>query len=355
MMAGSSAAAEAAPAAAMAAAQRHARTAEQRAVQAALAAARRRARTAEERGIQNDAIRRKSHSRSGTERARIQEIDRERKRKARLMARERATSAEVPESGQPESTSAPAEDAGVAGPQTRHGGRWSEPGDTSFDGAIEVHHRIKVRPEWAEAARYAVDNHPSQKKESDPDLEVKTAYSWAFMHGSWTSWKGKGRGSPQDVRRKHLEALQDVEGVMRHRARAFAERKMNANRCWAGGVELKTLVVRAYSGGPGTGEFVKKHTDHVLDENGDEETRAVVSVVLVLKGGFDASGYDVRIHGEEGRFYFPHLEEGDALLLEGGGDGVVHDVGFYHDPAARKRWSSRVSVVAFYAVGHARR
>jgi len=53
---------------------------------------------------------------------------------------------------------------------------------------------------------------------------------------------------------------------------------------------------------------------------------------------------------EPGKFFFPHLETGDALALEGGPEGVVHDVGFYGD-AARKGWRKRLSVVAFYAVG----
>ena len=53
---------------------------------------------------------------------------------------------------------------------------------------------------------------------------------------------------------------------------------------------------------------------------------------------------------EGGKFFFPHLETGDALALEGGPAGVVHAVGSYGD-AARKGWTKRLSVVAFYAVG----
>ena len=108
-------------------------------------------------------------------------------------------------------------------------------------------------------------------------------------------------------------------------------------------------MVRTYSGGP-AGEVVKTHRDHVIDENGDEDPRRVVSVVLVLEGGFRESGYDVRIHGEGGKFFFPHLETGDALALEGGPEGGLHDVGFYGN-AARKAWRKRLSVVASYAVG----
>ena len=139
----------------------------------------------------------------------------------------------------------------------------------------------------------------------------------------------------------HLQVLKEVELVMRHRARKYAAVQA---------VDLRTLVVRTYSGGPKAGEAVKTHRDHVIDENGHEEQRRVVSVVLVLEGGFRESGNDVRIHGEGGKFFFPHLETGDALALEGGPDGVVHDVGFYGD-AARQGWRKRLSVVAFYAVG----
>ena len=66
-------------------------------------------------------------------------------------------------------------------------------------------------------------------------------------------------------------------------------------------------MARAYSGGPETGEVVKTNRDHVVDENGEEDTCRVVSVVLVLEGRFRESGYDVRIHGEGGKLFFPHL------------------------------------------------
>jgi hypothetical protein len=143
---------------------------------------------------------------------------------------------------------------------------------------------------------------------------------------------------------QYLRVLKDVEHVMRYRAREFAAVPP------ATPVDLRTLVVRAYSGGPETGEVVKTHRDHVVDENGKEDTRRVVSVVLVLERGFRESGYDVRIHGEGGKLFFPHLETGDALALKGGPKGVVHDVGFYGD-AARKEWRKRLTVVAFYVVG----
>ena len=35
------------------------------------------------------------------------------------------------------------------------------------------------------------------------------------------------------------------------------------------------------------------------------------------------SGYDVRIHGDRGKYYFPHLEAGELLALTGGDAGVV--------------------------------
>ena len=74
---------------------------------------------------------------------------------------------------------------------------------------------------------------------------------------------------------------------MRHRARKYAAVP------GATPVDLRALVVRTYSGGPEAGKVVKTHRDHVIDENGEEDPRRVVSVVLVLEGGFRELGYDV--------------------------------------------------------------
>ena len=88
--------------------------------------------------------------------------------------------------------------------------------------------------------------------------------------------------------------LKDVELVMRQRARKYAAVPGVTP------VDLRTLVVRTYSGGPEAGEVVKTHRDHVIDENGEEDPQRVVSVVLVLEGRFRELGYDVRIHGDGG-------------------------------------------------------
>ena len=312
------------------------------------AAARRYARTEDERGVQKEAAKQRrrllAQSRTPEQIRDLQEKDRERKRRKAAAKRAAPAVAEVPESHQPETTVGAASDAGeehVVGPVTRHGARWSAPGDRSFGGVkAEVHSGIDVssHPEWATAAWFAVKEYPAKEKR---DLSVEppnTVYAWACTHGKWTSWRKRR------MEKGHLLVLKEVELVMRHRARKYAAVSGSTP------VDLRTLVVRTYSGGPEAGEVVKTHRDHVIDENGDEDPRRVVSVVLVLEGGFRESGYDVRIHGEGGKFFFPHLETGDALALEGGPEGVVHDVGFYGD-AARKGWRKRLSVVAFYAVG----
>ena len=92
---------------------------------------------------------------------------------------------------------------------------------------------------------------------------------------------------------------------------------------------------------------VKTNTDTVVNPDGKQDERPVVSAVLVLQGGFSESGYDVRIHGERG--YLPHLETGDLLALAGGDADVVHDVAFYSNPE-RTRWRRRLTAVAFYVV-----
>jgi len=312
------------------------------------AAARRYARTEDERGVQKDAAKQRrrllAQSRTPEQIRDLQEKDRERKRRNAAAKRAAPAVAAVPESHQPDPTVGAASDAGeehVVGPVTRHGARWSAPGDRSFGGVkAEVHSGIDVssHPEWATAAWFAVKEYPAKEKR---DLSVEppnTVYAWACTHGKWTSWRKRR------MEKGHLLVLKEVELVMRHRARKYAAVSCSTP------VDLRTLVVRTYSGGPEAGEVVKTHRDHVIDENGDEDPRRVVSVVLVLEGGFRESGYDVRIHGEGGKFFFPHLETGDALALEGGPEGVVHDVGFYGD-AARKGWTKRLSVVAFYAVG----
>lgn len=257
----------------------------------------------------------------------LQDKDRERKRRKAAAKRAALAVAEVPDSRQPDSTTDAAVEAGeehVAGPVTRHGARWSAPGDRSFGGAnAEVHSGIEVskQPEWATAAWYAVEEYPS-KEERDTGVEgVNTVYLWACTQGKWTSF-GKGK-----VGKGHLHVLKEVELVMRSRARKHAAVPPVT------AVDLRTLVVRAHSGGPEAGEVVKKHRDHVIDENWEEDTRPVVSVVLVLEGGFGDSGYDVRIHGEGGKFFFPHLETGVVLALEGGPEGAVHDVDFYGNAA----------------------
>jgi hypothetical protein len=61
---------------------------------------------------------------------------------------------------------------------------------------------------------------------------------------------------------------------------------------------------------PSEDELVKVHQEVVKDANGAVDARRVV-----LKGGFSVSGYDVRIHGEGGKYFFPQLEEGDLLAL----------------------------------------
>ena len=309
-------------------------------------AARRAGRTQEEREAAKEAAKRRraAETRTEAEARRERERDRDRRRAEKKKAAKCAAAADVSRRTQPEPPAKPGtegDDGSVIGPVTRQGARWSAPGDRSFGGVkAEVHSGIDVssHPEWATAAWFAVKEYPAKEKR---DLSVEppnTVYAWACTHGKWTSWRKRR------MEKGHLLVLKEVELVMRHRARKYAAVSGSTP------VDLRTLVVRTYSGGPEAGEVVKTHRDHVIDENGDEDPRRVVSVVLVLEGGFRESGYDVRIHGEGGKFFFPHLETGDALALEGGPEGVVHDVGFYGD-AARKGWTKRLSVVAFYAVG----
>jgi hypothetical protein len=139
--------------------------------------------------------------------------------------------------------------------------------------------------------------------------------------------RGRGEhGVLVGVHAREVDVVEEAEDGERAPPGAEGRRAHDATSCGQirGGpardssLPKRTLVVRAYSGGPETGEVVKTHRDHVIDENGEEDTRRVVSVVLVLEGGFRDSGYDVRVHGDGGKFFFPHLETGGALALEGG-------------------------------------
>ena len=42
-----------------------------------------------------------------------------------------------------------------------------------------------------------------------------------------------------------------------------------------------------------------------MNPDGKQVERGVVSAVFVLQGGFSESGYDVRIHGDRLKYYFP--------------------------------------------------
>jgi hypothetical protein len=177
------------------------------------------------------------------------------------------------------------------------------------------------------------------KEKMDAAVEAgKTRYHSPCMHGVWTTF---GR---QKARKEHLGRLKDMERMMRHRVRTHAAVPPRTP------VELKTFVVRVYSGGPKADEVVKTHTDTVVNPDGKQDERGVVSAVFVLQGGFSESGYDVRIRGDRGKYYFPHLEAGDLLALAGGDTGVAHDVAFYGNPE-RTRWQRRLTAVAFYVVG----
>lgn len=84
-------------------------------------------------------------------------------------------------------------------------------------------------------------------------------------------------------------------------------------------LELVTLIVREYSRGGSEGEKVGKHTDTVDEDTGKEDPRPVVSVVFVLKGGFSASGYDVRIFTEmRRRVTSPISKRVTCLRFKGG-------------------------------------
>ena len=193
-------------------------------------------------------------------------------------------------------------------------------------------------PEWVTAADFAVTKMVS-KEERDAAVEAeKTLYHYACMHGVWRSY-GK-----QKARKELLERLKDMERMMQHRVRTHAAVPPRTP------VELRTFVARVYSGGPNADEVVKTHTDTVVNPDWKQDERPVVSAVFVLQGWFSESGYDVRIHGERGKYYFPHLETGDLIALAGGDEGVVHDVAFYGNPE-RTRWRRRLTAVAFYVVG----
>jgi len=186
-------------------------------------------------------------------------------------------------------------------------------------------------PEWVDVAQLAMEKYPS-KEEKDRRVEgANTRYSWLVIDGKWTrNWMQR--------KKKILNAL---ERVLQKRARLHAK---IGNRVK---LELRTMLVRAYSGGACEGEMVDRHTDNVKDQDTKEEDpRRVVSVVFVLKGGFSASGYDVRVFDRDEEEYFPHLEEGDMLALEGGSYGVAHDVGNSREPRAqgveRKTYCRRV-------------
>lgn len=91
---------------------------------------------------------------------------------------------------------------------------------------------------------------------------------------------------------KELLGLKDMERIMRHRVRKHAAVPPRTP------VELKTFEVRVYWGGPDADEVDKTHTDTVVSPDGKQDERGVVSVVFVSQGGFNESGYGVRIHGD---------------------------------------------------------
>ena len=243
-------------------------------------------------------------------------------------------------SRQPQGGSEPG-DANAPAPVPRRDGPWAGAGDRDFgDLPAKVYEGVKVKPEYAEAARWMITNYPAQGPRDRRVEGDQTRYSWLCSSWKWTAVARRGR--------KQLETLRRLEEVLRKRA------------TWHAGnveVELYMMIARVYSGGPtgpqgpSAGETVSTHTDNVLDREEREDPRDVVSVVFVLEGGFSESGYDVRILDQPARKeFFPHLEKGDMLLLKGGSCGVAHDVDFHGDPE-REDWRERLTVVAFYAVG----
>jgi len=309
-------------------------------------AARRVGTTQEEREAAKEAAKRRraAETPQEAEARRERERDRDRRRAAKRKAARcaAAATAKVPRRPQPEpppEVGTDGDDGSVAGRMTRHRSRWSAEGDKDFgDADAKVYSGIEVPPEWVTAADFAVTKMVS-KEERDAAVEAeKTLYHYACMHGVWRSY-GK-----QKARKELLERLKDMERMMQHRVRTHAAVPPRTP------VELRTFVARVYSGGPNADEVVKTHTDTVVNPDGKQDERPVVSAVFVLQGGFSESGYDVRIHGERGKYYFPHLETGDLLALAGGDEGVVHDVAFYGNPE-RTRWRRRLTAVAFYVVG----
>jgi hypothetical protein len=243
-------------------------------------------------------------------------------------------------SRQPEGGSEPG-DANAPAPVPRRDGPWAQAGDRKFgDLPAKVYEGVKVKPEYAEAARWMLKNQPAKGRRDRRVEGGNSRYSWVCSAWKWTAVKAPGR--------KHLDTLQELEKVLHKRATLHVG---NVE------VELYMMIVRVYSGGPtgpqgpSAGETVSTHTDNVLDREDREDSRDVVSVVFVLEGGFSESGYDVRILDQPARKqFFPHLEKGDMLLLKGGSCGVAHDVDFHGDPE-REDWRERLTVVAFYAVG----
>ena len=262
-------------------------------------------------------------------------------RRARARATKQAQRQRRRASRQPEGGSEPG-DANAPAPVPRRDGPWARAGDREFGGLpAKVYSGVRVTPEYAAAARYMLNTQPARRDRRARDVEgERSRYSWLYTGRTWTAVARRGED--------HLRALQTLEKVLSKRATKHVG---NVE------VELYMMIARVYSGGPtgplgrSEGETVRTHTDNVLDRDGGEDTRGVVSVVFVLEGGFSESGYDVRILDQpEGKEFFPHLEKGDMLLLKGGSSGVAHDVDFHGDPE-REEWCERLTVVAFYAVG----
>ena len=244
-------------------------------------------------------------------------------------------------SRQPEGGSEPG-DANAPAPVPPRDGRWARAGDREFGGLpAKVYSGVKVKPEYAAAARYMLNEQPARRDRRARDVEgERSRYSWLYTGRTWTAVARQGEN--------HLLALKTLEKVLSKRATKHVG---NVE------VELYMMIARVYSGGPtgargpSAGETMNTHTDNVYDRDGREDPRDVVSVVFVLEGGFSESGYDVRILDQPaGKEFFPHLEKGDMLLLKGGSCGVAHDVDFHGDPE-REDWRERLTVVAFYAVG----